>query len=131
MSQYGTVYLYDFNHISSFNRSWWPNTQCYTAVCHGAELNFVFDSGHEFVNYTQDELNLSASMVTYWTNMAHTGNPNTIGPWNTFPSLQSLEWPAYETSTSLSIQLTTPANSISPFFLDDYCNFWDSLGYGY
>ena len=28
-------------------------------------------------NYTHDELLLSNSMVKYWTNFAHTGDPNT------------------------------------------------------
>jgi len=133
MTTYGpNVWLYDFNHIASFNRTaWYPNTQCYTAVCHGADLPFVFDSGHGYVNYTVDEVHLAASMATYWTNMAHTGNPNTIGPWNTYPDLQGLVWPAYTTSSSPSIALQTPTNAIVPFLQKSYCDFWDTLGYGY
>jgi len=43
----------------------------------------------------------------------------------------TLEWPAYNTQTSQSMYLQTPQSTIVTNFLDDYCSFWDDIGYGY
>jgi len=125
------VFLYDYNHLASFSAgNWGSSTQCYTAICHGADLPFVFNSFELMVNYTSDEAVLGAQMVSYWTNFAHTGNPSQSGPWNTFPNLQPFIWPAYTVSGGVSISFETPSCVAQPFFLKDYCDFWDVEGYG-
>ena len=44
---------------------------------HGVELPFVFHTAPlGGYNYTHDELILANTMVQYWTNFAHYGDPN-------------------------------------------------------
>ena len=52
---------------------------------HGVELPFVFHTAPlGGYNYTHDELILANTMVQYWTNFAHYGDPN--GASSTTPS---------------------------------------------
>lgn len=80
-------YLYHFAH-KSLN---WPAG----GSAHAAELAFVFGSV-EPDKQTPSYKKLSNAMMTYWTNFAKTGNPNTEG----LP-----EWPHYQESTDLNIAL--------------------------
>jgi carboxylesterase type B len=123
------VWLYDFNHVASFPEVWSPSTQCYNAVCHAAELPFVFNSFEPFVNYTNDEAILGANMLTYWTNFAHTGTPSPSStPWNKYVAKTPVIWSPYETTRSQSISFETPVSKIESFFLQKYCDFWDTQG---
>lgn len=119
------VYLYVFDHIVSFNHSaWYPSYECYTKVCHAADLPFVFDVSAPFDTFTPQETVLAETMLTYWTNFAAGDDPNSK---NNLP----LTWPQYNATTSLVMHLATPSVYVDPFFLDQYCNFWDTWGYGY
>jgi len=81
------TYLYHFAHRSIS----WPGG----GSAHAAELPFVFGnlaSEKKTASYRA----LSHAMMTYWTQFAKTGNPNTDG----LP-----DWPQYQESTDLNIVL--------------------------
>ena len=81
------TYLYHFAH-QSIN---WPAG----GSSHAAELAFVFGS-LQIEKQTPSYKELSNAMMTYWTQFAETGNPNTTD----LP-----EWPRYEQTTDLNIVL--------------------------
>jgi len=117
------TYLYQFNHVVSFD-PWGPNFSfCKEHVCHGIELPFVFHSVKPYFEFTPDEDDLSKRMVTYWTNFAKTGNPNK-------PVAVEPAWPMYEESTDLNVELGLPP-TVRQGLRKEYCDFWDLLGYSY
>ncbi len=124
MSRFGTVYNYIFDHVPSFNHTaWYPESECYTAVCHGVDLPFAFDSAQPYIEYDSQETALTQSMVDFYTSFAATGKPTS--------SYAPGVWPPYVPETSETMYFQTPANTIAPFFLDEYCSYWDTIGYGY
>jgi len=124
ISNHSPIYMYVFDHVVSFNHTaWYPNTECYTKVCHAADLPYVFDVSKPFDTFTPDEEILTATMLTYWTNFAINGNPN--------ERPVPVSWPSYNTSSQTIMYLATPEVYLVEKFLDNYCNFWDSWGYGY
>ena len=58
----------------------WISVLSVGSTGHGAELPYVFHTDISLLgfNYTSDELTMSSSMVQYWTNFAHYGNPNGV-----------------------------------------------------
>ncbi|XP_066266971.1 neuroligin-4, X-linked-like isoform X1 [Branchiostoma lanceolatum] len=78
------TFFYTFQHQSE-------NTSVpdWTGAIHGEELPFVFgapiantqllspDGLYSFTSYSKQEAMLSVAIMTYWTNFAKTGNPNT------------------------------------------------------
>ncbi len=82
-------YLYEFTYLPSHLA--YP----FLLVSHGLESEFVFGkpfydenhrSGKSFLvrNFTQDDMNVSADMMSMWTNFARSGNPGN-------------NWPKYDT----------------------------------
>jgi len=118
------LYLYQWNHALLDFLLWGNNYYCYGRVCHASELIYEF-SGielHRYVNFTAEEQILSQSIMGYFTNFAHSGNPN-IGPYK-----PTLEWPLWDPNNKLNIQFATP-NIVQKGLQDEYCNFWDTIGY--
>jgi carboxylesterase type B len=119
-------YFYRYDHVMSFYEAWGPNyTFCYDAVCHGAELPFVFHSATKVIppfNYTANELILTGQMSYYWGNFANTGNPNEG------PTPVMTEWPAYDDTTMQNIVLAVPISTETQEY-NNVCPFWDTVGY--
>ncbi|XP_059849296.1 carboxylesterase 5A-like isoform X1 [Hypanus sabinus] len=73
------VFLYEFQHRASFYETRIPQ---FTRAAHGAELSFVF--GGPFIrdfdellgNTSEQERQLSKSVMLYWAEFARSGNPN-------------------------------------------------------
>ena len=63
------------------------------------------------------ETALQDSMVRYWSNMAHTGDPN---------GGVEVAWPRYETATDPYLELSTAAKPLSDLN-GDLCDFWDEI----
>jgi carboxylesterase type B len=129
------VWIYHFDHLMSFGpQVWGPNyTICYTHVCHGSELPFVFHPNASAFNlsYTPQEEVLSASMVAAWTNMAKYLDPNgPSGEGVPSKSGASLYWPAFTLDNQSSIVFDTPNSIVHNNFTDE-CNWWDAIGYDY
>ena len=97
---------------------------------HGVELPFVFHTANMGgLNYTADELVLTNTMVEYWTNFAHQGNPNDFTKMgvaspvgHTHPK-RLLSWPQYYVDTvtgtrkAACMKFKTPQSEVSPFFI--------------
>jgi len=50
---------------------------CYNAVCHSAEIPYLFDFDKlTDVRFTDDEQELADKLIFYWTNFAKYGDPN-------------------------------------------------------
>lgn len=116
------VFRYEFSHSFSFN-GWGKFSFCEKHVCHGEEIVFVFHSADQSgFNFSQPEEVLSDQMIYYWTNFAYTSDPNEG------PHAVKLKWPTYD-STSKLLNFTTPDNKVIDHYLDNYCDFWDNIGY--
>jgi len=121
------VYVYRFNHVMSFAvAAWGPNlTFCDDKVCHGGDLAFVFFAQDPAIGavFTPDEVVMSEAMLTYWTNMAKSGNPNT-------PVTPAVAWPAFD-STEQMVMLETPQINVVSYLDTAGCQLWDSIGYNF
>jgi len=115
----GQAWSYLFHHIPTSN-FWTQFPVCADAVCHSAELSFVFHTpevtGHSF---TAQENDLSNLLVGYWTNFAKTSRPDGTGT----------AWPEFDPG-SLNLVFVTPVKEITakPDTAGD-CKFWDGVGY--
>ncbi|XP_070543411.1 cAMP-regulated D2 protein-like [Ptychodera flava] len=129
-------WMYIFDHASSFNGWGQLWSFCDGYPCHGIDLPFLFHTvsraGYQF---TPDEDVLSRSMIYYWSNMAHTGNPND-NSWRTEMGKNTLtegdqefvNWPQYVNSTGWSyLRFMTPRDQVDRGDLDEKCAFWESL----
>ncbi len=123
------VFVYMYNHLMSFSKTYWgpAYSECYDAICHGADLPQVFhpDYPQYGTNYTADEDTLSWSMMAYWASLAANGTTGT-GWAGTAP----LDWPAYSLSDRQSMAFDTPVNTIAAGYKAANCTFWDThIGY--
>ncbi|XP_009070559.1 PREDICTED: fatty acyl-CoA hydrolase precursor, medium chain-like [Acanthisitta chloris] len=83
------AYFFEFQHRPS---SYWDSKPEYVKADHGDEVGFVF--GGPFLagdiqlrsEVTEEEKNLSRTLMKYWANFARNGNPNGEG---------LVEWPSY------------------------------------
>ncbi|XP_067654234.1 acetylcholinesterase-like [Haliotis asinina] len=84
------TYVYSFNHRLSVS----PNPQ-WMGAAHWYELDFVFGWVlDKSLGCTEEEMELSKAIMTYWTNFAKSGNPNAPVP-------VKVNWPASD-NTDLS-----------------------------
>ncbi|XP_059164843.1 cAMP-regulated D2 protein-like isoform X3 [Physella acuta] len=73
----GDVWLYLWDHAFSFP-GWGQVTFCEGRVCHGTEIVYVFHTANKGnFTFTADEEALSSDLISYWTNFAWSGDPNT------------------------------------------------------
>jgi carboxylesterase type B len=113
------TWSYLFDHVPSFN-IWRQFLACADAVCHSAELYFVFHTpegrGHKF---TLQENALSNLMVGYWTDFSKRLDPNS----------GENSWPEFTPGSRNNI-FVTPIDEIKAEIYDDKnCKFWDGIGY--
>jgi len=118
------VYLYVFEQpLPGF--IWGPLfPYCANETCHAAELPFLFYSDliAGDLEFSTAEINLSNSMIGYWTNFATNGDPN-VGKYQT-----KLYWPQWEPKFMQNMHFDTPS-FIESDFRQTYCQFFDSIGY--
>jgi acetylcholinesterase/cholinesterase len=113
------TWSYIFDHVLSFNV--WPGVPaCADAVCHAAELSFVFHTPESRKGkFTPQENELSNIMVGYWTGFAKSLRPGD----------GTSAWPEFDPG-SLSLEFVTPVGETKaePDTTSD-CRFWDGIGY--
>ncbi len=111
--------------------AWGPDYSfCYNAVCHGAELVFVFRGGTPSkFNFTLEEEQLSIAMSSYWGSFVKWGDPNREG------QAGRVFWPAVSLSgrglqkASPALVLQTPEPVVDSSFASETCALWDREGY--
>jgi len=129
------VYLYHFNHASSFNEiEWNVNFTCCwgDTVCHGEELSYVFHPNMAPINatYTSDEDTLAYSMQSYWTQFALTGSPGN-GNIHLLNPMSSTTWFPFVagSETSIQFQINNVVMQSQVDIQNSKCDFWDTLNY--
>lgn len=122
------VWGYQFTHPPSYNV--WPDIKLCApdkdAVCHAAELPFVFANADTAQMQTSaqrhvlqpDEKRLSRMMMRYWTQFAKNRNPNAD---------DSPRWEQFKSETPTRLILNT--RTASKTNLGANCSFWDEIGY--
>ncbi len=116
LNQEEAVYRYFFSHEQSH-----PLVSDYGAY-HGIDLFYVFNNWENspYANqyFTNEDALIQESCLKYWTNFAHSGNPN--GP--------GLEyWPQYEASQDNCLEIKAPLNGTQNFLRLEKCNFWNNI----
>jgi len=120
------VWLYHFNCLTNAAKTvWGPSAKyCWDKVCHGMELPFVFGSSAAAkLNLSASELQLSSEMVNYWTNFAHNSNPN-IG------KSVVLSWDMFDVKDKMNIMFSS-SELVNESWVNEFCDFWDELGYSF
>lgn len=86
-------------------------------VCHAGELTYVFHSDFFYPGFqrSQKELDLSWTMLNFWTDFAH-------------QQLNSTQWPIFTKDNQQTIEFTIPIQPNSNYDKTN-CDFWDSIGY--
>lgn len=123
------AYVYQYQHvfsIPSLFKGLIPD-RCATAVCHATELPIVFHNGP--VNngvmspLTSAENTLSDSIIDYFGNFAHTGNPNK-------GKAVSAPWPMFDAVQRNVLVLGGSGAPGTVLSFKQTCERWDSIGYG-
>ncbi|XP_064608335.1 acetylcholinesterase-like [Liolophura sinensis] len=105
----GQAYLYLLQH----RPSWMTQAPWQYGAAHGDDLFLVFGNPIEYpsLNATAQEVVLSQTIMTYWTNFVKTGNPNT--PETRVNATSLVQWPQFELDNQTYLQLDIPTSDVS------------------
>jgi para-nitrobenzyl esterase len=119
LSKYVPTYQYEFNDPAA-PMLYFPPVSFPTGAYHASELDYVFDLNRTPVpnpGLDPAQQSLSDAMVGYWTQFAHSGDPNSAG---------APAWPAFGSSDLFqSLHPSTPTTGTG-FAVDHKCAFWGS-----
>jgi para-nitrobenzyl esterase len=117
LSQYVPTYQYEFNDPNA-PMLFFPPVSFPTGAYHASELQYIFTISETPVpnpGLNAAQTQLSQTMVGYWTQFAHGGDPNSAG---------APAWPPYGASDQFqSLHPPTPTTSTG-FATDHKCAFW-------
>ncbi len=120
VSQFVPTFAYEFSDPDAPQRFLPPVSFPYAAA-HASEIQYVFDLPITVPapGLDADQQKLAATMVSYWTTFARTGQPNSRG----VPA-----FPAYQAASDVMQSLVPPqAAPETGFAAAHHCAFWDSL----
>lgn len=118
LSAHVPVYAYEF---SDENAPWFttlrkPNFP--TGAFHGGELQYLFDDEQLPGPATSAQRRLADQMIRYWSQFAHSGNPN---------GHRSPKWPSFQAGEHVQ-SLAPNAIGSADFAQEHQCTFWASIG---
>ncbi|CAH1269797.1 ACHE [Branchiostoma lanceolatum] len=132
------VWLYHFDQImeSTGVNLWGGDDECYSRVCHGSDVPYLFQTLKlAGLNVTDEEQSTADSMAYYFGNFLHTGDPNNSG-WRVSSQHQVhsqqpgdvINWPKYnKLNNYVNMKFTAPTNQLEQGYLAEKCDFWDNL----
>jgi para-nitrobenzyl esterase len=112
------LYAYEFADETAPWFTTLPKPNFPTGAFHGAELQYLFNDEQLPGPSTPAQKQLSATMMSYWAQFAHTGNPNSPGQprWQPFQHNQHVQ------------SLATPSIGSADLAKEHQCAFWNSIG---
>lgn len=122
------TYTYRFDHIVSFD-CWGPDYWfCVGYVCHGSELPFEFNVFNDGVSIyyepNAEEIELTTDLTHLFSNFITSGNPNKGLPVDDL-------FPLYNEKVDGILILEEPNVGVKYHQREQYCDFWDKVGYFY
>lgn len=127
-----------YNYIYSFptQTEVYPNTKpvCVNYSCHASDTIQAFGTfALTGISPSEEVQRSSDSMLYYWLNFAHTGDPSN-NTWSNITHECSTEcytqWPRYDSSTDWqNMNFGFLSNDIISDYREDFCDLWDSIGY--
>ena len=119
LSNFTNTYAYEFNDENAPPQPTPAGLSFPLGAYHGSEIQYLFDTGF-FFEFTAPQQQLSAAMVSYWTNFAATGDPNG----GSLPT-----WSLYDPTTDVFQSLIPPTPTTESTFSDDHlCDgFWSLI----
>jgi para-nitrobenzyl esterase len=119
LSNFTTTYAYEFNDENAPPQPPPAGLSFPLGAFHGAEVQYLFDIGF-FFELNPAQLQLSQAMVSYWTNFAATGDPN---------SPATPTWSPYNTAADQFQSLIPPTPTVESTFNSDHiCDaFWNVI----
>jgi para-nitrobenzyl esterase len=118
LSQYVTTFAYEFNDPDPPMIFLPPDPGFPYGAYHAAEIPYIFDTPTAVYPpvLDDDQKELSATMIGYWTQFAKTSIPDA-------------SWPQYKADTDERESFVPPTPGVeSGFAVDHQCAFWASLG---
>jgi para-nitrobenzyl esterase len=118
LSNFTNTYAYEFNDENAPPQPPPAGLSFPLGAYHGSEIQYLFDSVFTpELNPAQQQL--SAAMVSYWTNFAATGDPNG----GSLPT-----WSLYNPTSDIFQSLIPPTPTTeSTFNTDHLCDFWNAI----
>jgi para-nitrobenzyl esterase len=115
LSRYVPTFAYEFNDPNAYSlRLGIPPLSFAPGAAHGAEIPYLFNFGLYVAPFTPDQRQLSEATISYWTEFAKTGNPN---------SENTPTWPLYRSETDQFQSFIPPTPTVkSNFDADHQCS---------
>src|ERR1700722_8363595 len=119
LSNFTNTYAYEFNDENAPPQPPPAGLSFPLGAYHGSDIQYLFDSEFTF-EFTPPQQQLSAAMVSYWTNFAASGDPNggSLPPWS-----------LYNPSSDIFQSLIPPTPTTESTFNSEHlCDaFWNQL----
>jgi para-nitrobenzyl esterase len=117
LSRYVTTYAYEFNDENA--PSPFLHVNFPLGAFHSADVQYLFNRNGVPAPFAPDQEQLSQTMISYWTQFAKTGDPNSPGQ----PS-----WEPYVPALDERQSFVPPKPTLESGFASDHlCSFWDHL----
>jgi para-nitrobenzyl esterase len=116
LAEYVPTYAYEFNDENAPTPAS-PPLSFPLGAFHGADVQYLFNRNGIPAPFTPDQEQLSETMISYWTEFAKTGDPNSPG---------RPVWAPYDPATDERQSFVPPVPVVeSGFAADHQCALWD------